>query len=384
MTRSGETKQKKKKLPKWESHYNNTDLPSSEPSNSEHASPEPASSNYSPSSTNTKPSSPKRQKQRHQMLTRSQCAPSNITRSNDPQDSDPEPSPGRRKRSFSQLTTRMSSSGPVQRFTRQQVSGNSKRSRQQHHDALFCTQHCLLGLQQGGKLDERCPNMKLHQQGGNSSWHLINANDLAQHIKRQLDENLDHDCTPIGNSGLTGVPFKITCAVYGYTVVGKGTTSYLWNKVLREAQVYQVLRKAQGSAVPVFLGTINLKKTYFHEAGDIRHMLIMAWGGKAMSQMENLEVFSHEILRSAKEIRSWGVLHQDLRLDNILWNAELGRALIIDFHYCKLDPQPTKKRSERSTKYNGLLLTMFGELWLTKSRNSRTDNINPDLGRFLL
>lgn len=94
-------------------------------------------------------------------------------------------------------------------------------------------------------------------------------------LKAQLDENIDR-CTPIGNCGAYGAPFKLTCATYGYAVVGKGTTSELWKEVSRESQVYQVLRKAQGSAVPVFLGMIDLAKVYFlHGAGEIRHMLVM-------------------------------------------------------------------------------------------------------------
>ncbi|KAK9321513.1 hypothetical protein V1517DRAFT_241983, partial [Lipomyces orientalis] len=59
---------------------------------------------------------------------------------------------------------------------------------------------------------------------------------------------------------------------YGCTVVGKGTTSGLWNEVSREADVYRILQRAQGSAVPVFLGAIDLKQIYFHDEGDIRHM----------------------------------------------------------------------------------------------------------------
>jgi hypothetical protein len=56
------------------------------------------------------------------------------------------------------------------------------------------------------------------------------------------------------NCGSYGAPFKLTCTKYGYTVIGKGTTSSLWKEVSREAQVYRILRKAQDSAVPVFLG----------------------------------------------------------------------------------------------------------------------------------
>ncbi|KAK9322667.1 hypothetical protein V1517DRAFT_235789, partial [Lipomyces orientalis] len=68
---------------------------------------------------------------------------------------------------------------------------------------------------------------------------------------------------------------------YGYTFVGKGTTDRFWADVRTETDVYRVLQKAQGSAVPVFLGTIDLKLTYFLQRGIcIKHMLLLSWGGE--------------------------------------------------------------------------------------------------------
>jgi hypothetical protein len=59
--------------------------------------------------------------------------------------------------------------------------------------------------------------------------------------------------------------------------------SRLWGEVSREAEVYRALQRAQGSAVPVFIGTINSAQTYFlHGAGRIRHMLLMGWGGESV------------------------------------------------------------------------------------------------------
>ncbi|KAJ6105694.1 hypothetical protein N7512_009211, partial [Penicillium capsulatum] len=132
-------------------------------------------------------------------------------------------------------------------------------------------------------LDPECPNTKLYTLGGSADRYPIGVADLVKKLKVQLDQDLDYNCTPIGLCGSSGVPFKITCATFGYTVVGKGTTSRLWGEVSREADVY-------------------------------------------------------------REIRSFGVVHQDLRPDNILWNAELERALIIDFHLCTLDRLPLHKR----------------------------------------
>lgn len=146
----------------------------------------------------------------------------------------------------------------------------------------------------------------------------------------------------MGGCGASGAPFKITCFAYGYTLVGKGTTSRLWSEVSREADIYHILSRVQGSAVPVFLGTIDLAMTYFlHGAGEIRHMLLMAWAGEPISTIKE---FRREIARSVKDIRSVGVIHQDLREANLLWNAELSRVLIIDFHRSVLDRRLMKKR----------------------------------------
>ncbi|KAI3124175.1 hypothetical protein CBS147326_8404 [Penicillium roqueforti] len=134
---------------------------------------------------------------------------------------------------------------------------------------------CLLGLQQGGALDPRCPNVEAHSSSSHNDRHPINAEVLVKIVQAQLGEDLDHNCTPIGSCGSYGAPFKVTCAAYGYTIIGKGTTSRLWKVVSREAEIYRILQRAQGSSVPVFLGAINLAKIYFlHGAGEIRHMLL--------------------------------------------------------------------------------------------------------------
>ena len=169
--------------------------------------------------------------------------------------------------------------------------------------------------------------MEFHQSGDHGHRHPTNMEELVQMIKQQLDKNLDRNCTPMGG-----------CGSYGYTVVGKGTTPRLWKEVSREADIYHILQRVQGSAVPVFLGRIDFAQDYFlHGAGEIRHMLLMGWGGDNVGCIKHDENIQRAISRSEKKIRSLGVFHQDLRPENILWNPDLKRALIIDFHRCTLD-----------------------------------------------
>lgn len=316
--------------------------PGSEYSSSEHASSSPGYLPYSsPAESPTEEGS--------RVRTRSQvgCAPFDGMGREDFPDSDSDPAspePGlQRKRGFSQIA----SSPPTQQSTRRTNTRRSKGGQSYEHTNKFCTQQCLLGLQKGGaSLDENCPNVNLHQQGQDNNQHQISADGLVQALKQQLDENIDHNCTPIGQCGSYGAPFKITSTAYGYTVIGKGTTTWLWKEVSHEADIYHVLRRAQGSTVPVFLGSIDLAKTYFlHGAGEIRHMLLMGWGGENTTKITIDKTVRREISRSRKEIRSLGVVHQDLRWENILWNAELRRALIIDFHRSALDGRPMEKRT---------------------------------------
>ncbi|RMY61649.1 hypothetical protein D0863_11213 [Hortaea werneckii] len=151
----------------------------------------------------------------------------------------------------------------------------------------FCTQRCLLGLQKNDVLDNDCPNISCHRQGRETDRHLVNAGELVRMLKEQLDEDVDEHCEPLGECGATGAPFRLRCKSLGYTIIGKGTTSTLWNVVAREAQFYQILRPAQGSAIPVFLGELDMKQTsYWHGAGEIQHMLLMAWGGEPPTKLQ--------------------------------------------------------------------------------------------------
>lgn len=317
-------------------------LPHSDSTNPEFSSPESGLSYELPSSSPLPSPSEGRR-----VPTRSQtsCAPSEIrprSRSPNSSGSDKDQTTSHKRR-ISQVTP----SPSARRSGRRQDSGHDQEDHSRRRAAQFCTQRCLLGLQTGEPrfLDELCPNVDHHRRGqGDPTQHPISADDLILSLKDQLDENIDR-CIPLGGCGSYGAPFKLTCTKYGYTVIGKGTTSGLWKEVSREVQVYQILRKAQGSAVPVFLGTIDLAKIYFlHGAGQIRHMLVMGWGGECTATMELTQRLRREIHKSNKEIKALGIIHEDLRRDNVLWSEELGRALIIDFHRSTLRCRPAKKR----------------------------------------
>ncbi|KAL2817138.1 hypothetical protein BJX63DRAFT_117403 [Aspergillus granulosus] len=277
---------------------------------------------------------------KHQMTLRPRprCAPSSDAQHqqrDDPSDPDADGNTlAGRKRKFSQV----SSSSSSRQSTPSTDTQKNQSTPSREHVAQFCTQQCLLGLQKGGAIDPLCPNAERHTSGKHSNRHPIDAKTLVQTLKKQLGKTLDHDVTPMGLVSGYSAPFKITSTRYGYTIVGKATTSGLWKEVSREVDVYRILQRAQGSAVPVFLGAIDLINPYFlHAAGTIRHMLLMGWGGQDLGKLKPAKSLDSEISRSLKEVSSLGIHHGDIRPENMLWNDELSRVLIIDFHRCTLD-----------------------------------------------
>ncbi|RAL06793.1 uncharacterized protein BO97DRAFT_438911 [Aspergillus homomorphus CBS 101889] len=314
-------------LPIWETSFSHarSQIPPRElrqkPPGSDYISPECTSSHMT--SSEYQPSSPFESPlaQGRRPPTRStRCAPANTAHQENPSDSDDDPATSAKgKRRFSQIA----SSPPAPLFTPTTPKDPSHRHAGQSraHNHEFCTQKCLLGLQRGDILDPKCPNVDLHRVGQKINRHLIRAAELVYLVKRQLDENMDVYCTPFGQCGSYGAPFKVTSATYGYTMVGKGTTSRLWHEVSQEAEIYRILQSIQGSAVPIY---------FRHGAGEIRHMLLMA-------------TMEHAISLSKQEVSSLGVVHDDLRPENILWSDELQRALIIDFHRCHLKHRPLRR-----------------------------------------
>lgn len=183
---------------------------------------------------------------------RATCAPPQTDQATDPQSSDSDsnlPAP-RRKRTLSEL---MSASPPAHQSKQFR---HGQRGGDRHNQ--FCTQRCLLGLQQNGALNDSCPNVNLHRRDPNDK-HQITAEGFLKQLEIQLDEDVDKHCIPYGEIGSYGAPFQVTCGVYGYTVLGKGTTPLHWPEVSREIEVYHLLRTAQGSAIPVFLGAVDME-----------------------------------------------------------------------------------------------------------------------------
>ncbi|KAK9482246.1 hypothetical protein V1527DRAFT_34245, partial [Lipomyces starkeyi] len=73
------------------------------------------------------------------------------------------------------------------------------------------------------------------------------------------------------------------------------------------------------------------------------------WAGEQANLVKEEKELWGEIRRSVHEIRELGVQHEDLHWSNILWNSQVGRVQIIDFHRSKLLQPQIRRLKMRHT-----------------------------------
>ncbi|KAI1145039.1 hypothetical protein F4825DRAFT_474969 [Nemania diffusa] len=230
------------------------------------------------------------------------------------------------------------------------VHNLSPRCETPHQTRDYCTQKCLLGLVDGGLLDPDCPNFTFHR---NNNYTSIDDTDLHHPVDHgewlwmlyiQLGKSLEQGVVKLGVQGAHGVLFQVTMLAYGYTFVCKGTVRTFVPNLLHEVEVYERLKPAQGTSVPVFLGDVDLpttlRRTYYYDFRvQIVHMMFLSWGGENLCNVVNMdhdddykEALNAEISRALQAIHDQGVMHLGIQPENILLrNPETREVMLIDF-----------------------------------------------------
>ncbi|KAM0554146.1 hypothetical protein ACHAPJ_006945 [Fusarium lateritium] len=235
----------------------------------------------------------------------------------------------------------------------------------------YCTQECMLGLKKNGQLDENCPNVALHRRASGSTSHSINADDLRERIRVELGRPVHRlrSIKPLegdGKYGETGALFKLSLRHFGYTFVGKGTFAAAVKRLQHEAEVYTRIEPLQGHFVPVCLGSIDLDTPFPLAAADIVYMLLMSWAGDALTVADD---FLPELPRFQGLLRTYGVIHDDLRQQNVVRNHERGHIMLIDFNLAIMLPAMRHKRVDglshkrKRRTHESRTINTCGKLW---------------------
>ncbi len=262
---------------------------------------------------------------------RSKCKPGDLLKNFDDEQDDPDGPNSPTGPSASSSRERRGKSGDQRKYGGRNSSNQASSSRGTQRQ--YCTQRCLLGIVRGSPLDKNCPNASLHARRGQK--HAVDQSKFLDLVQKQLTEDLDHNCDPLGLQGARGALFKVTLASHGYVFVGKGTVQAFVPDLRHEGDVYRRLATLQGAVVPVCLGNIDLTEWYYLDVGvRILHMLLMSWGGNLADEDESMKDSSElqkEIKRTVTEVRRAGVDQMDVRPPNLLWNREAQRVMLIDF-----------------------------------------------------
>ena len=271
--------------------------------------------------------------------------------------------------------TRQFGTGQVRPVKSSQAAEESDVRHQQ-----YCTQACLLGLVRKYPLDDACPNVNAHRAYGAGNHHALERKSLAKLMLRQLAENPDNRCEPLGKQGARGALFKLTLESYRYTFVAKGTVTAFEAKLKHEGLVYQHLDEVQGELIPVYLGNVSLVRPYFLDFGvRIVHMLLMSWVGEQARKGFMSAVgrdLATETNRAATRMLAWGVEHRDIRPPNVLWNAETRNLMLVDFERSQIlkqvavlqETSPNRKRKRRYLDHEASCQSLSERLFISPSK----------------
>ncbi|MCJ1407398.1 hypothetical protein MMC19_001469 [Ptychographa xylographoides] len=256
---------------------------------------------------------------------------------------------------------------------RTQSTGDPGPSSREGQRRVFCTQLCLQGLVRGGPLDRQCPNVSKHcKEEHQSDRHELDGEEFEKLLGEQLRRSRGNACQPLGMQGARGALFMVTLTSHGYTVAGKGTVPAFIKDLRHEAEAYRRLRTLQGIHVPIYLGSIDLDSPYYYGAGiRIVHLMLLSWAGEGLDETKILtdtdkQRWTSDLVLAVKAIHGVGVLHQDIRMPNLLWNKETKRVMMIDFERAEIladrqvlrliSPNTKRKRiswPKESVKING-------------------------------
>ncbi|KAH6719535.1 hypothetical protein BKA61DRAFT_571536 [Leptodontidium sp. MPI-SDFR-AT-0119] len=246
--------------------------------------------------------------------------------------------------------TRQSGTGQMRSIKSSQVVEESDVRYQR-----YCTHACLLGLVRKRSLDGACPNVRAHRAYGDGIHHALGRKSLAKQISRQLAQDPDSGCEPLGKQGARGALFRLTLESHGYAFVAKGTVTAFEAKLKHEGLVYRHC-EAQGefAPVPIYLGNISLIRPYFLDVGvRIVHMLLMSWGGEHACKNLMLGMgrdLAAETSGAVTKLLSCGVEHRDVRPSNVLWNPETSNVVLVDFERSEILKQVSVQETSPNRK----------------------------------
>jgi hypothetical protein len=246
-------------------------------------------------------------------------------------DDNPPDTPSRPSQPSNNSGSHPSTKSMAQAGERSVRKGSHSSTHRQRNLGRFCTPQCLMGIIQGGELDEKCPNVREH---GKTDHHL-NRETFMQKIRRLFHDQLDY-CEEMNIHGARGALFKVKLPGFGYTIIAKATGIECVGDLMHESAIYHRLLPIQGKYVPVHLGNLKVDSPFYY-AGAVRivHMMFLSFGGFPIRSPISATL-ADEAIRGLQAIHQLGVLQKDPAARNILVHPDRPGMTWIDFERATL------------------------------------------------
>lgn len=119
---------------------------------------------------------------------------------------------------------------------------------------------------------------------------------------------------------------------YGYTLISKGTLDQLKNDTLREAEVHRTLRRHQGSAIPICLGTIDPQHTFFvHPKDTLRYAPIIMGSRPTAIDLTTPSEIQASCNQAKRAIKREIGGYDCWQMGNRLWDPHMGCFQLVNF-----------------------------------------------------
>ncbi|PKC55004.1 kinase-like protein [Rhizophagus irregularis] len=150
-----------------------------------------------------------------------------------------------------------------------------------------------------------------------------------------------------GRSGKT-----LLCEFRGDTIALKSVDlskapSYVLKEMQKEVEIYKELADIQGKYIPKLV-------CYGYYGGGMSFVIGMTIVGTSLSDQKIKKQQKTRAIKGLEAIHKHGILHNDIREENILINDD-GDVYLIDFGMASRDTKKKRKLEEEQLKYSNLL-----------------------------
>ncbi|KAI1858303.1 uncharacterized protein JN550_012834 [Neoarthrinium moseri] len=192
----------------------------------------------------------------------------------------------------------------------------------------YCTHQCLLGLSGRGHLDERCSNITLHRQGESRLDNPVRRGEFLELLRAQLQKSMDEGITKLHMSGVRGALTKSRSWLMDIRLWPKEHCQLSSQTFSMKRWFTSGLNDSKELWCPCVLGPSICGRCIGCTTTIIGSTLNTFCFSRGVARGATLPRPTKQCIRAVHQA---GVVHGDVRPENVLGNEETGKPMLVDF-----------------------------------------------------